>query len=63
MVRLFLLTDSCRYIGESLRDTETRRIYYWHDFAVDISPVRNDLDASKDLQIWLTGLVEQEFLF
>ncbi|KNG88761.1 hypothetical protein ANOM_002816 [Aspergillus nomiae NRRL 13137] len=55
--------DSCRYIGESLRNTETKRTRHWHDPSVDISLEKNDLDAFKDLQIWLTGPADEEFLF
>ncbi|KAL2811825.1 kinase-like protein [Aspergillus cavernicola] len=55
--------DSCRYIGESLRNTETKRTHHWHDPSVDISLEKNDLDAFKDLQIWLTGSADEDFLF
>ncbi|KAB8218923.1 kinase-like protein [Aspergillus novoparasiticus] len=55
--------DSCRYIGESLSSTETKRTRHWHDLSVDISLEKNDLDAFKDLQIWLTGSVDENFLF
>lgn len=55
--------DSCRSIGESLRDTETKRTRHWHNPAVDISLEKNDLDAFRDLQIWLTGSADEEFVF
>lgn len=55
--------DSCRYIGESLRDTGAKRTHYWHDPTIDLSLEKNDLDAFKEVQIWLTGSVDDEFLF
>ncbi|KAL4934757.1 hypothetical protein BDV06DRAFT_208325 [Aspergillus oleicola] len=55
--------DSCRYIGESLRCTETKRTHHWHDPSVDISLEKNDLDAFKDLQTWLAGSADEDFLF
>ena len=55
--------DSCRYIGESLRNTGTKRTHHWHDPTVDISLEKNDLDAFKDLQVWLTGSVDEDFIF
>ncbi|CAG8147937.1 unnamed protein product [Penicillium nalgiovense] len=55
--------DSCRSIGESLRDTETKRTRHWHNPAVDISLEKNDLDAFRDLQIWLTGSADEKFGF
>ncbi|KAJ6109963.1 hypothetical protein N7486_002198 [Penicillium sp. IBT 16267x] len=55
--------DSCRFIGESLRHTETKRTRHWHDPAIDISLEKNDLDAFGDLQIWLTGSVGEKFVF
>ncbi|KAJ5573540.1 kinase-like protein [Penicillium hispanicum] len=55
--------DSCRYIGESLRSTKTKRTHHWHDPTVDISLEKNDLDAFKDLQVWLTGSVDEDFIF
>ncbi|RJE22006.1 Phosphotransferase enzyme family [Aspergillus sclerotialis] len=55
--------DSCRYIGESSRKTETKRTHHWHDPSVDIALEKNDFDAFKDLQIWLTGSPDEEFLF
>jgi serine/threonine protein kinase len=55
--------ESCRYIGESLRNTETKRTYQWHDPFVDISLEKNDLDAFNDLQVWLAGSVDDDFLF
>jgi serine/threonine protein kinase len=55
--------DSCRYIGESLRSTETKRTPYWHDPTVEISTEKNDIDAFNDLQTWLTGSTSEDFLF
>ncbi|KAJ5151967.1 hypothetical protein N7492_010262 [Penicillium capsulatum] len=55
--------DSCRFIGESLRDTDTKRTYHWHDPAVEFSRERNDLDAFEDLRTWLTGSKDEEFIF
>ncbi|KXG53609.1 uncharacterized protein PGRI_006590 [Penicillium griseofulvum] len=55
--------DSCRSIGESLRNTETKRTHHWHDPTVDISLEKNDLDAFRDLQIWLTGSTDEKFVF
>ncbi|CAG8126684.1 unnamed protein product [Penicillium olsonii] len=55
--------DSCRSIGESLRDTETKRTRHWHNPAVDVSLTENDLDAFKDLQIWLAGSADETFSF
>ena len=55
--------DSCRCIGESLRDTETKRTHHWHDPSVEFSLEKNDFDAFKDLKIWLTGSVDEDFLF
>lgn len=54
--------DSCRHVGESLRNTETKRTRHWHDPSVDVSLEKNDLDAFKDLQTWLTGSAEEGFL-
>lgn len=53
--------DSCRYIGESLGNTGTKRTR--HDPTVDISLEKNDLDAFEDLQVWLCGSVDEEFIF
>jgi serine/threonine protein kinase len=55
--------DSCRYIGEPLRSTETKRTQHWHDPTVDISIEKNDIDAFKDLQTWLTGPTIEDFIF
>jgi serine/threonine protein kinase len=55
--------DSCRYIGEDLRITNTKRTHHWHDPAVGISLVKNDLDAFRELQIWLAGSSDEEFNF
>jgi hypothetical protein len=37
--------------------------HHWHDPAVEISIQKNDLDAFKDLQIWLTGSSDEDFNF
>lgn len=55
--------DSCRYVGESLRKTETKRTYHWHDPSVDVSLEKNDSDAFKGLQVWLAGSSDEYFLF
>lgn len=55
--------DSCRYIGESLRNTQTKRTHHWHDPSVDTSLEENDLNAFKDVQIWLAGSADEKFLF
>jgi serine/threonine protein kinase len=55
--------DSCRYIGESLRNTGAKRTHQWHDPSVDVSLEKNDLDAFEELNVWLKGSVTEEFLF
>ncbi|KAH8422458.1 uncharacterized protein LDX57_000213 [Aspergillus melleus] len=55
--------DSCRYIGESLSSTATKRTHHWHDPVVDISLETNDLDAFRDVQVWLVGSADEAFLF
>ncbi|KAJ5919966.1 hypothetical protein N7454_009801 [Penicillium verhagenii] len=55
--------DSCRHMGESLRQSETKRTVYWHDASIETSLEKNDLDAFKDLQIWLCGPADEEFVF
>ena len=55
--------DSCRRVGEVLRDTATKRTYGWHDPGVTVSCEKNDLDACSELQVWLFGLSTAEFLF
>ena len=54
---------SCRYIGEPLRSTGAKRTHHWHDPSIDISLEKNDLDAFKDLQIWLSGSADEDFVF
>ncbi|OQD77378.1 hypothetical protein PENANT_c108G10381 [Penicillium antarcticum] len=55
--------DSCRYIGEPLRNTGTKRTHRWHNPSIDISLEKNDLDAFKDLQTWLAGSADEDFIF
>ncbi|GFF60998.1 kinase-like protein [Aspergillus udagawae] len=55
--------DSCRKVGESLRDTETKRTYQWHDPQTDTALEKNDLDALEELRIWLIGSAQDMFLF
>lgn len=55
--------ESCRRSGELLQATETKRTHHWHDNSVDTSLEKNDLDAFKDLQIWLHGSTNEEFVF
>jgi hypothetical protein len=55
--------DSCRKVGESLRDTETKRTYQWHDPQTDVALEKNDLDALEELKIWLIGSTQDIFLF
>jgi serine/threonine protein kinase len=45
--------DSCRKVGESLRDTETKRTHQWHDPKTDTASEKNDLGAFEELKIWL----------
>ncbi|PYH46983.1 putative Rho-associated protein kinase [Aspergillus saccharolyticus JOP 1030-1] len=39
--------DGCRYIGESLRDTQTKRTHHWHDLSVGISLEKPGVDAFR----------------
>jgi hypothetical protein len=55
--------DSCRKVGESLRDTETKRTYQWHDPQTDVALEKNDLDALEELKIWLIWSTQDIFLF
>ncbi|KAK4151939.1 kinase-like domain-containing protein [Chaetomidium leptoderma] len=55
--------DSCRHVGEVLRDTGTKRTYGWHDPDVTVSSEKNDLDAFFELRAWLFGSSADEFLF
>jgi serine/threonine protein kinase len=55
--------DSCRRVGEGLRDTGTKRTYGWHDPAVAVSSEKNDLDAFSELRTWLFGSSADGFLF
>lgn len=55
--------DSCRRIGEPLRDTRAKRTIGWHDPEVDVALEKNDLDAFEELKTWLIGSEEDEFLF
>lgn len=54
--------DSCRYIKKSLRNTDPKRAH-WHDPSVELLLEKNDLDAFRDLQIWLAGSADEDFLF
>lgn len=55
--------DSCRRIGENLRDTRTKRTVHWHDHSVQLAVEKNDLDAWQELRTWLIGDVDEPFLF
>ncbi|KAH6621615.1 kinase-like domain-containing protein [Chaetomium sp. MPI-SDFR-AT-0129] len=55
--------DSCRHMGEVLRDTGTKRTYGWHDPDVTVSFEKNDLDAFFELRTWLFGSSADEFMF
>lgn len=55
--------DSCRRVGESLRETKTKRTHGWHDPEVGVALEKNDLDAFAELQTWLFGSTVDEFLF
>ncbi|KAI2795234.1 hypothetical protein POX_a01839 [Penicillium oxalicum] len=55
--------DSCRYIGESLCSTETKRTQHWHDPTGAISIEKNDFDAFRDLQTWMTRSSAGDFIF
>lgn len=55
--------DSCRFIGEHLRITGTKRTHHWHDPVVEVSTPKNDLDALEDLRIWLAGSSDDDFIF
>lgn len=54
---------SSRHIGESLGGTGAKRTYHWHDPGVEVALEKNDLDAFRELQVWLTGEVGDGFLF
>ncbi|KAL2820613.1 kinase-like domain-containing protein [Aspergillus granulosus] len=58
----FILIDfgSCRSIGEPLGTAG--RTHHWYDDSVEVSLEKNDLDAFKELQTWLTGSVDEDFL-
>ena len=55
--------DSCREVGESLRDTGTKRTHEWHNPDDKTALKENDLDAFTELKTWLVGSVTDEFLF
>ncbi|KAK4141710.1 kinase-like domain-containing protein [Dichotomopilus funicola] len=55
--------DSCRHMGEVLRDTGTKRTHGWHDPGVTVSFEKNDLDAYFELRTWLFGSSVDEFMF
>jgi hypothetical protein len=47
--------ESCRLVGDGLRDTATKRTYGWHDPGVTVSSEMNDLDAFSELWVRLLG--------
>jgi serine/threonine protein kinase len=47
--------DSCRFVGEPLAETRTRRTRGWHDSEAKTSLPENDLDAFAELKTWLFG--------
>lgn len=51
--------DSCRFVGEPLVESRTRRTHGWHDSEVKISSIENDLDAFAELKTWLFGSVHE----
>lgn len=55
--------DSCRQIGEALRDTGIKRTYGWHDPNILVSSEKSDLDAVLELRTWLFGSTADAFLF
>lgn len=55
--------DSCRHMGEVLRDTGTKRTYGWHGPEMTISSKKNDLDALFELRTWLFGSSADQFIF
>ena len=55
--------DSCRRIGEDLRETNAGRTFEWHDESVETSLVENDLDAFAEIKTWLVGSSDDEFVF
>jgi len=55
--------DSCRQVGEALRETWTKRTHGWHDPAVTVSSKTKDLDALFELRTWLFGSSADAFLF
>ena len=55
--------DSCRQVGESLHDTDTKRTHGWHAPEVKTASEQNDLDAFAELRTWLIGLSADDFLF
>jgi serine/threonine protein kinase len=55
--------DSCRYIGETLSSTKTKRTHQRHDPSVDVSLEKNDRDAFQELRIWLIGSADESYNF
>lgn len=55
--------DSCRHIGESIRDTQTKRTHGWFMPDTDLADQRNDHDALLELRTWLLGPPSSDFLF
>lgn len=55
--------DSCRRVGESLLGTGAGATHEWHDPDVELSLVKNDLDAFEEMKTWLVGCSDDGFLF
>jgi serine/threonine protein kinase len=55
--------DSCRRVGESLRDTHTKRTHQWHDPDVKTASEKNDVHAFQELRTWLIGPADEKYLF
>ncbi|PYH99027.1 hypothetical protein BO71DRAFT_446888 [Aspergillus ellipticus CBS 707.79] len=47
--------DSCRGVGDSLRETDTKQTHQWHDPRVEVAVEKNDWDAVEELRICLLG--------
>lgn len=53
--------DSCRSVGQSLQGIG--RTYEWNDESVQTSVPSNDLDALKEIQVWLSDSDTKTFQF